>query len=62
MVVCRNVGGVMGGLPNEERRLAVYVGEMRECMRWLEATVIPKPEFMLLAESNGSGACVQTTL
>ena len=52
-----------GGLPNEDGQLAVYVGEttgMHE-VAWNPSDT-PKPEFMLSAESYGSGACAQTTL
>ena len=52
-----------GGLPNEVGQLAVYVGETRGMheVAW-NPSDIPKPEYMLLAESYGSGACAQTTL
>jgi hypothetical protein len=41
-----------GEFPNEDRRLVVYFGQTRG----VYDTDPPKPEFMLLAEPNGSGA------
>ena len=52
-----------GGLPDEDRRLAVYVGETRGVHEVAgDPTDTPKPEFMLVAEPYGCGACAQTTL
>ena len=52
-----------GGLPNEDGRLAVYVGETRGVYDVAgDPTDTPKPDFMLVAERYGSGACAQTTL
>jgi len=52
-----------GGLPNEDRRQAVYIGETRGVYEVAgDPTDTPKPEFMLVAELYGSGACAQTTL
>ena len=52
-----------GGLPNEEGRLAVYVGETRGVYEVDgDPTDHTKPEFMAVAGSYGSDACAQTTL
>ena len=51
------------GVPNEDGRLAVYVGEMRGVYDVAgEPTDIARPEFMLVAGPYGSDACTQTTL
>jgi len=52
-----------GGLPSEGGQLAVYVGETKGVYEVAgNPTDTPKPEFMLLTEPYGSGACAQTTL
>ena len=52
-----------GGLPDENGRLVVYVGEMRGVYDVAgDPTDIQKPEFMLVAGPYGSDACAQTTL
>ena len=52
-----------GGLPNKDGRLAVYVGETRGVYKVAgKPTDTSKPEFMLLAEPYGSGACARTAL
>ena len=51
------------GLPNEDGRLGVYVGETRGVHEVAgNPTDPPTPEFMFLAELYGSVACAQTTL
>ena len=51
------------GVPNEDARLAVYVGEMRGMYEVAgDPTDPPKQEFMLVAGPYGSDACAQTTL
>lgn len=47
-------------MPNEDGRLAVYVGEMRGVYVAGNPTDTPKTEFMLLAEPYGSVSCEQT--
>ena len=52
-----------GGLPDEDRRLAVYVGETRAVYEVAgDPTDTPKPEFTLVVEAYGCGACAQTAL
>jgi len=52
-----------GGLPNEDARLAVYVGETRGVYEVAgDPTDTPKPESMLVVGPHGSDACAQTTL
>ena len=56
--------GVEGwGLPNPDRRHAMYVGEARRVYEVAgNPTDTPKTEFMLLAEPYGSGACAPISL
>ena len=49
-------------MPNEDGRLAAYVGETRGVSNVAGSTGAPQPEFMLLGEPYGSGACALTTL
>ena len=50
-------------MPNEDGRLAVYVGETRAVYEVAgDPTDAPKPEFTLVAEAYGCGACAKTTL
>ena len=52
-----------GGSPNEDGRLAVFVGETRGVYDVAgEPSNTPMPEFILVAGSYGSDACAQTTL
>jgi hypothetical protein len=52
-----------GGLPDVYGRLAVHVGETRGVYEVDgDPTDAPRPEFMLVAEPYGSGACAQTIL
>jgi hypothetical protein len=52
-----------GGLPNDDGRLPVYVGETMGVYEVAGDPIdTPKPEFMLVAEPYGSGVFPQTTL
>jgi hypothetical protein len=52
-----------GGLPNEDGRRAVYVGDTTGVHEIAgDPTDTPKPEFMFVTGPYGSDACAQTTL